>query len=142
MMSSPPNTPNPQETPQDLADFVEYCWGPASSPFGKQRAAFRGKDEPFKNFYIEIGNEQKPTLDLLNDVLSGAAGMQARAQAIGLERRLGLIVGGMPWTQENAAPFIDAFNASSPIGTSKIDWFLDFHIGGDSLSATGLASAF
>jgi alpha-L-arabinofuranosidase len=48
---------NPDETPQDMADFVEYANGPADSPWGKKRAA-DGHPAPFRLKYLEVGNEE------------------------------------------------------------------------------------
>jgi hypothetical protein len=48
---------NSDETPLDMADFVEYANGPADSPWGKKRAA-DGHPEPFHVKYLEIGNEE------------------------------------------------------------------------------------
>ena len=43
--------------PKDMADLVEYCWGNASTPMGKQRIE-DGHPAPFRLKYIELGNEQ------------------------------------------------------------------------------------
>ncbi|SDE91015.1 Alpha-L-arabinofuranosidase [Mucilaginibacter pineti] len=48
---------NIEETPQDVADMVEYLKGDASTTWGKQRAA-NGHPAPYKVKYIEIGNEE------------------------------------------------------------------------------------
>jgi Alpha-L-arabinofuranosidase C-terminal domain/Domain of Unknown Function (DUF1080) len=48
---------NLDETPQDMADFVEYANGPADSPWGKKRAD-DGHAAPFRLKYLEIGNEE------------------------------------------------------------------------------------
>ncbi|MFO0960566.1 MAG: alpha-L-arabinofuranosidase C-terminal domain-containing protein [Isosphaeraceae bacterium] len=48
---------NLDETPQDLADFVEYTNGPADSPWGKKRVE-DGHPDPYKLKYIELGNEE------------------------------------------------------------------------------------
>jgi len=50
-------TINIEETPGDAADLVEYLNGPATSEWGKQRAA-NGHSEPYHVKYIEIGNEE------------------------------------------------------------------------------------
>ncbi|QEL15079.1 beta-L-arabinofuranosidase domain-containing protein [Limnoglobus roseus] len=49
---------NIDETPQDLADFVEYANGPADSPWGRKRAA-AGHPAPYKLRHIQLGNEEK-----------------------------------------------------------------------------------
>lgn len=48
---------NMDETPQDMADFIEYVNGPADSPWGKRREA-DGHPAPFKLKYLELGNEE------------------------------------------------------------------------------------
>ena len=45
------------ESPQDLADFIEYVNGPADSPWGRRRVD-DGHPAPFKLKYIELGNEE------------------------------------------------------------------------------------
>ncbi len=46
------------ETPQDMADFIEYANGPASSPWGQKRAD-AGHPAPYNLKHIELGNEEK-----------------------------------------------------------------------------------
>ncbi len=48
---------NMDESPQDMADFVEYVNGPAGSPWGQKRAA-DGHPAPFGLKYLELGNEE------------------------------------------------------------------------------------
>ena len=72
------------ESPEDLADFVEYCWGDATATAGgAARAADRGgAPAPFRFRHVQIGNEQ--TVDELVGVFAAAvAAMEARAAAIG-----------------------------------------------------------
>jgi alpha-L-arabinofuranosidase len=54
---------NIEETPQDMADMVEYLNGAATTSWGAVRAA-NGHPEPYGVRYIEIGNEEAidPTL--------------------------------------------------------------------------------
>jgi hypothetical protein len=49
---------NIDESPQDLADFVEYVNGPADSEWGRRRAA-DGHPAPYGLRHIELGNEEK-----------------------------------------------------------------------------------
>lgn len=49
---------NMDETPQDMADFVEYVNGPADSEWGKRRVA-DGHSKPYHLKYIELGNEER-----------------------------------------------------------------------------------
>lgn len=48
---------NIEETPQDMADMIEYLKGDVSTPWGKKRAE-NGHTAPYKVKYIEIGNEE------------------------------------------------------------------------------------
>jgi alpha-L-arabinofuranosidase len=48
---------NMDETPRDLADFVEYVNGPADSTWGRKRAA-AGHPRPYRLRYLELGNEE------------------------------------------------------------------------------------
>ena len=45
------------ETPEDMADFVEYINGPADSEWGRRRVA-DGHPAPFGLKYIQLGNEE------------------------------------------------------------------------------------
>jgi len=45
------------ETPRDMADFIQYATGRASGEWGRQRAA-DGHRAPFRLKYIELGNEE------------------------------------------------------------------------------------
>ncbi len=46
------------ETPQDMADFIEYAKSPADSPWGRRRAA-DGHPPPYRLHYLELGNEER-----------------------------------------------------------------------------------
>jgi alpha-L-arabinofuranosidase len=48
---------NIEETPQDMADMVEYLKGDTTTYWGKQRAK-NGHPAPYKVKYFEIGNEE------------------------------------------------------------------------------------
>jgi hypothetical protein len=49
---------NMDEKPQDMADFIDYVNGPASTEWGRRRAA-SGHPAPYKLRYLELGNEEK-----------------------------------------------------------------------------------
>ncbi len=49
---------NIDETPEDLAAFVEYARGPADSPWGRKRVA-DGHPQPYRLRYLELGNEER-----------------------------------------------------------------------------------
>lgn len=46
-----------QETPKDMADFIEYTKSPMTTEWGRRRAE-DGHPEPYKLPYIELGNEE------------------------------------------------------------------------------------
>jgi hypothetical protein len=48
---------NMGETPQDMADFVQYVNGAEDSPWGKKRVA-DGHRKPYGLKYVELGNEE------------------------------------------------------------------------------------
>lgn len=48
---------NMDETPADMADFIEYVNGPAESEWGKKRVA-DGHPAPYGLKYLELGNEE------------------------------------------------------------------------------------
>jgi alpha-L-arabinofuranosidase len=48
---------NMDETPADMADFMEYVNGPPKSDWGRRRAA-DGHPAPYRLKYIELGNEE------------------------------------------------------------------------------------
>ena len=49
---------NSNETPQDMADFMQYVNGPATSDWGKKRIQ-DGHPEPYHLKYFEFGNEER-----------------------------------------------------------------------------------
>ena len=49
---------NIDETPQDMADFIEYANGPAGSEWGRQ-AGGRRAPQPYRLKYLELGNEER-----------------------------------------------------------------------------------
>jgi hypothetical protein len=49
---------NMGESPQDLADFVEYVNGAADTPWGRRRAE-DGHPQPYSLRYLELGNEER-----------------------------------------------------------------------------------
>ena len=74
------------ESPQDLADFIEYAKGPADSTWGQKRVA-DGHPKPYRLSYIELGNEER-----VDDKY--AAKFEALAKAIwAKDRNVILVVG-------------------------------------------------
>jgi hypothetical protein len=49
---------NMGETPQDMADFMEYAKGPTESEWGRRRAA-EGHAQPYRLHTLELGNEER-----------------------------------------------------------------------------------
>lgn len=49
---------NMNESPADLADFIEYAKGSADSEWGRKRVA-DGRKQPYRLRYVEIGNEER-----------------------------------------------------------------------------------
>jgi alpha-L-arabinofuranosidase len=49
---------NIDETPKDMADFIEYANGPVDSEWGRRRAA-DGHPAPYNVGHIQLGNEEK-----------------------------------------------------------------------------------
>jgi hypothetical protein len=49
---------NMGETPQDMADFIEYAKGAVDTKWGRQRVA-DGHPQPYHLRYIELGNEER-----------------------------------------------------------------------------------
>ena len=131
-------TLNNKETPEDMADFVEYCYGSAeTTTWGAVRASDRGRPEPYKTFWVEIGNEQGLSQSLIDDVVAVSGAMQAKAKKLALPFNLSLVVGGNGWKPAAFAPMMQALAPGTPTGTDVSDWYFDFHIGGDSLSVAG-----
>eukprot|EP00040_Diaphanoeca_grandis_P029054 m.169180 g.169180 ORF g.169180 m.169180 type:complete len:708 (-) comp31555_c0_seq2:346-2469(-) len=75
-------TLNPTVTaPGDLSDFVEYCWGNASTLWGKKRFQ-DGHPHPYNVTYFELGNEEYNS-----HFVEQVAGMEARARSIGVAEK-------------------------------------------------------
>lgn len=49
---------NMDETPADMADFIEYVNGAATTPWGRRRAE-SGHPAPYELKYIQLGNEER-----------------------------------------------------------------------------------
>lgn len=49
---------NMDETPQDLADFIEYAKGDPASPWGRRRVA-DGHPQPYRLRCLQLGNEER-----------------------------------------------------------------------------------
>ena len=49
---------NMGESPQDMAEFIEYAKGPADSTWGRRRIA-DGHPQPYRLRFLELGNEER-----------------------------------------------------------------------------------
>jgi hypothetical protein len=120
-------TMNNKETPQDMADLVEYVYGDSvSTEWGGVRAA-DGHAQPYKAFWVEIGNEQGLTASLTADVVAISGAMQAKAKQLKLPFNLSFVVGGNGWTPNNfdqKSGLMKALAPGTPIGTDVSDWYL------------------
>lgn len=66
------------QSPEDWADLVEYCWGNSSTTWGAQRAA-DGHPDPYRVTIFELGNEQ------YNDAfVDQMQAMETRAAGLGM----------------------------------------------------------
>ncbi len=127
---------NMGETPQDMADFIEYAKGPANSDWGRRRVA-DGHPQPYRLHYIELGNEERVDAKY-------AAKFEALASAIwAKDPDIILVVGDFAYSQPIQDPF--SFRGAASGITSLADqerilrfakqhdrevWF-DVHVGTD-----------
>ena len=150
------------ETVTDLVDFIEYSFGGSDTEWGALRVQ-DGREEPYKPFLIEIGNENTmnftgPELNPCRDECSNFLGrwveralaMDAKAAALGLSNTLKFIVGfdAAPGSQCTVTSIdyardsiLKVAKLAKGLGRRAI-W--DCHVGGDSPSdgnVTGLAMA-
>jgi hypothetical protein len=89
---------NMDETPQDMADFIEYANGPASSKWGSRREA-DGHPAPYRLKYLELGNEERVDEKY-------AAKFEALAKAIwAKDAEVVLVVGDFLYSQPILDPF-------------------------------------
>ena len=65
---------NMGESPQDMADFIEYAKGGPETPWGRRRGA-DGHPQPYHLHYLELGNEER-----VDEVYAGK--FEALAKAI------------------------------------------------------------
>ena len=110
---------NDEETPEDAADLVEYLNGPATSEWGKRRAA-NGHPEPYGVRYIEIGNEEKTDAHYIERFKLLSEAMHAR------DPNVQLIVAAW-WEPDNPVSkrIVQELDGKAAL------W--DVHVGGDDL---------
>jgi len=86
------------ETPQDMADFMDYAKAPADSEWGRRRAA-DGHSAPYNLKYIELGNEER-----VDERYVGK--FEALAKVIwAKDRDIILVVGDFVYSQAIRDPF-------------------------------------
>jgi alpha-L-arabinofuranosidase len=126
---------NMGETPQDVADFVEYVNGPATSTWGAKRTA-NGHAQPFKLNALQLGNEEQ-----LND--DYWAKFEPMAKAVwAKDPKIVVVVGDFAYHDE----IVDPWNFTGGAGCKSLAiqkkildlakahgrtvWF-DLHVGND-----------
>ena len=89
---------NINETPQDMADFMQYANGSTNTVWGAQRLA-DGHAQPYGLKYLELGNEERVDNTYYQK-------FQALAQAIWAEdTNITLVVGDFAYSQTITNPF-------------------------------------
>jgi len=111
-----------------MADLVEYAYGSVNTSWGKIRA-MDGHPQPYKPFWVEIGNEKQLTPQFTSHVQQISAAMTARAKSLGLGFGLSFVVGGTwDWTKLTDDLVTPVLNNSLAVDA---DFYWDFHIPGD-----------
>jgi len=127
---------NSREEPQDVADFIEYVNGDASTKWGAQRAA-DGFPEPMNVRFIEIGNEEWSAdyieeFGRLSDVIAKTGPDITSIMAMWL---------GKYWFDRNKTDKLPLERLVHYSNGKKV--LLDIHVGGDNLAdADGAESIF
>ena len=89
---------NMDESPQDIADFIDYAKGPADSEWGRRRVA-DGHPQPYRLRYMELGNEER-----VDDKY--AAKFQALAEPLwAKDAEIVLVVGDFLYNRRIEDPF-------------------------------------
>jgi hypothetical protein len=84
---------NMGETPQDMADFIEYVKGAADTKWGGHRVA-DGHPQPYRLRYMELGNEERVDANYADK-------FEALAKAIwAKDKDIILVVGDFAYTKE------------------------------------------
>jgi hypothetical protein len=96
---------NMGETPQDMADFIEYVNGPKSSEWGRRRAA-DGHPAPYHLKYLELGNEERVNEDYWQKFRPMAEAIWAK------DPEIILVVGDFAY----GLPITDPFNFKGAAG--------------------------
>lgn len=89
---------NMGETPQDMADFIEYVNGPKDGEWGRQRAA-DGHPAPYRLKYLQLGNEEQVNEEYWQKFKPMAEAIWAR------DPDIILVVGDFAYGQKIEDPF-------------------------------------
>jgi alpha-L-arabinofuranosidase len=100
---------NMDETPQDLADFIEYVNGPATSKWGARRAA-DGHPKPYQLRYLQLGNEERVDENYFKKFQALAKAVWAR------DSKIILVVGDWGYRE----PIRDPFNCRNYSGITTL----------------------
>ena len=114
---------NIEETPQDMADMIEYLNGPVTSEWGRRRAE-NGHPAPYGVKYIGIGNE-----DLITDVFEERFTMIYLAIK---EKYPEMIVVGTVGPFNEGTDYVEGWKLADKLGVPMVDehyyqspgWFL------------------
>jgi hypothetical protein len=124
------------ETPQDMADFIEYANGSSESEWGRKRAA-DGHPKPYRLTHLQIGNEEKVDESYWQKFRPMAQAIWAK------DPNLILVIGDFAYGQQITDPF-HFTGAAAPISSlaahqkilqlakqhDREVWF-DVHVGTD-----------
>jgi hypothetical protein len=89
---------NMDETPQDMVDFLEYVNGPATSAWGRRRAA-DGHPQPYGLRHLQLGNEERVDEGYFKKFEALAKALWAR------DPRIILVVGDFAYGEPVRDPF-------------------------------------
>jgi alpha-L-arabinofuranosidase len=89
---------NMDETPQDMADFIDYAKSPADSEWGRKRAG-DGHPETYDLHYMELGNEERVDDQYAEKFMKLATAIWAK------DPRVILVVGDFAYDKPILDPF-------------------------------------
>ena len=122
-------TLNALESPEDMADFVEYSWGNSSTKWGALRIA-DGHPQPYRVHTVEIGNEVDRLGDLCPSLLVPIVhAMDQRSIEIGAPL-FEFVIGYNVWPEDVAESTARRVALDSCIESTRFlgeRIFMDFH---------------
>ena len=130
---------NNDETPQDMADFVEFAHADASTEWGRRRIAL-GHPKPYAVTMVELGNEQGLDTGLAAQFAAIAHAMDARVGELQLPFNFSYVFGPRPdlsssghWSHNWSDPGLAAVaDAIAPFGNQS---FWDLHVESKTISS-------